>query len=167
MALSKSFPRALGLAGMLLLGAFAANSYAAAEHKHEQGQAATTQLTLNDGKKWATDDALRTSMNSIKTKMEKVVPEIHAGKFTNPKFKALAKDLNTDIANIFKNCRLDKKADAALHTILIPIIDSIEIMEGKKGKADRHEAAVKIIDNLALYGKYFDHPGWQDLKVTE
>ena len=61
-------------------------------HAHDNGEPA--QLTLNEGKKWATDDNLRQSMNRIRDALTAELPAIHSGKASAKQYHALAKKVN-------------------------------------------------------------------------
>ena len=53
---------------------------------------------------------------------------------------------------------LPEDADAQLHVVLEQIIDGVAEM-----KAGRDKGAVKIVQALDMYGKYFNHTGWKPL----
>lgn len=153
----------LGLALTLSAGTLFAAEHAA--HKHEHEHAATPAgMTLNEGKKWATDDALRKGMENIRNAMNASLHQIHEGKLSNAGYATLAKKLNDELGGIVANCKLDPKADAQLHLVVADIADGIEAMEGKAKKLKRQGGAVKVLGALEKYAGHFDHPGWQAIK---
>jgi hypothetical protein len=134
-------------------------------HSHDAGQdtSGPAQLTLNNGKKWATDANLRQGMSRIRDALAAELPAIHAGKATAKQYQALAQKANDQIAFMVKNCKLDEKADAMLHLLLADIIagaDAMVLQDSSKAR----KGAEQIAHALENYATYFDHPGWRSLK---
>mgnify|MGYP000899043633 CR=1 FL=1 len=132
-------------------------------HDHDHA-GAPAKLSLNAGKKWATDEPLRKAMATIRGAMEASLPAIHAGKLADSQYAALTKTVNDEIAYIVSNCKLDPKADAQLHLIIAQIADGTEAMDGKSGKLTRQDGAVKVLGALKNYGSHFDHPAWKPIR---
>ena len=138
----------------------------AVDHSHhDHGASAPPSIELNAGKKWGTDDALRHGMGSIHTLAEKALPAAHAGKLTPAGYDALAKDVNAQIAFVVENCKLDPKADAQLHIIIGDLASGVDAMQGKQPGQGRATGVVEISRTLNTYGNYFNHPGWQTIKL--
>lgn len=154
----------LAVAGLAL--GIAANGLAAEKaahsHEHDQG-AAPARLTLNEGRKWATDAPLRQGMESIRKLMEASLHGIHEGKLSAAKYGELAKKVDAEAGGIVANCKLDPKADAQLHLVIADIGEGVEAMEGKAKKVKRQAGAVKVMGALEKYGAHFEHPGWKPL----
>lgn len=129
------------------------------QHSHDHGKSA--QLTLDNGKKWPTDNNLRQGMGLIRDALSAELPAIHSGKATTEQYRALAKKTNDQIAFIVKNCKMDQKMDAVLHIVLADLIAGSDAMMAKNGNDARH-GAEKIAKALDDYGTYFDHPGWHE-----
>lgn len=149
---------AASLFAAVLLNAGAA---LAQNHQHSHDHENPAQLTLDDGKKWPTDNSLRQSMNRIRNALEAKLPDIHSGKATAKQYRALTQKVNGQIAFIMKNCKLEPKVDAMLHLVLADIIAGAEVMA--QGSSEAHKGAEKIAQALGNYGAYFDHPGWRPL----
>lgn len=149
------------LSAALLFG-LSAGVVSAQEHSHSHGEGTSTQLTLDHGKKWATDDSLRQGMSRIRDALNAELHAIHSDKFTVGQYQALAQKMNEQLAFMVKNCRLEPKADAVLHLILADIIAGTDILLAQQGEA--HQGVVKIVHALENYAAYFDHPGWHGLK---
>lgn len=157
----KKMTAILSAAALMCIGAKVA---IAAEHNHDAHEhahhaAEPAQLTLNNGKKWDTDDNLRQGMSRIRDALSAKVHSIHSGKATTEQYNALAQKTNDELALIVKNCKLDPKADAMLHLVLADIVAGADAMAGKDVKAAR-TGAEKIAGALDNYGTYFAHPGW-------
>jgi hypothetical protein len=147
------------LAAAVLLSAHAGMA-SAQDHRHSHDHEKPAKLTLDNGKKWVTDDNLRQSMSRIRDALATELPSIHSGKATAEQYRALAQKTNEQIAFIVKNCKLDQKTDAALHLILADIIAGSDAMMAQDGTGAR-KGAEKMARALDNYGVYFEHPGWQ------
>ena len=137
---------------------------ALAHDHHAHHGVGSAQLTLNDGKKWATDDNLRQGMESIRDALAAELPAIHSGKASTGQYHALAKKVNDQITFMVQNCKLDKEADAMLHLVLTEIIAGADAMSGQKGSKAKRQGVEKIAHALEDYATYFDHPGWHGLE---
>ena len=146
--------------GLIALGlALAPAGALAAEHAH--GHAATAKISLDHGKKWPTDEALRRGMGEIRTAMADALAPIHRNKFSAGDFEKLAGRVQGQIDYVTANCKLPEAADHQLHVVLEQILDGIAAMKADKG---RDQGAVKIVQALDLYGAHFNHAGWKKLK---
>ena len=132
-------------------------------HSHSHDAAEPVQLTLNNGKKWATDDNLRQGMSRIRDALAAELPAIHSGKATTEQYRTLAQKTNDQIAFMVKNCKLEPEADAMLHLVLADIIAGADAMMARDG-SDARKGAEKIASALDNYGAYFAHPGWHGMK---
>lgn len=141
-----------------------ATGVAAAEHDAHQHGADAVKLTLDNGKKWATDEPLRKGMSSIRTEMQASLHEIHAGKLSAARYNDLASKVSTEVAGIIAECKLEPKADAQLHLVIADMLDGVETMQGKGKNVKRQTGAVKVLAALEKYGNYFDQPNWQPIK---
>lgn len=122
--------------------------------EHDHGHDATQTLTLNNGSKWETDEALRHAMGSILTLVE---PHLHTPASADD-FAHLAHGVHSNIEYMVQNCRLEPQADAALHTIIGAMFEGIALLQGEHGEAVRQEGVGRIAQALQNYGEYFDHP---------
>ena len=147
---------------VLIVTAAPVQAVLAAEDHHHHGESSTAvqKLQLNAGKKWATDAALRQSMDDINQAMAKALPLIHKDRFGDSDYAALATTINQKIGYAVEHCKLDAKADAMLHLVIAELMAGAEIMEGKTTAA-RHDGAVRVRQALESYGKYFQHSNWK------
>lgn len=107
------------------------------------------------GEKWETDAPLRASMAAIKNAMESNHAAIDANKLPLEKYAALSDDITKEVNNIFKNCKLSPKADAALHEILVPIMQSSKKMKSSPKLDERKAAAQTIVKSVHAYRESF------------
>lgn len=143
---------AFSLSAMSAL-AVSQSSKPAHDHAHEH-HGTEPALTLDQGKKWATDAPLREGMSKIRS----ITTEASA-KPTAEGNKLAAGRIHDEIQKMFKACKLTPKADANLHLILAEMMNGAGALKDPKASAD--EAYGKIKKGLDLYAQYFDHPGWK------
>jgi hypothetical protein len=134
------------------------------DHAHEHDGEAPT-LTLDGGKKWATDAALRQGMTRIRSVVEPRLPDIHQGRVGAAQYAQMANDIGTQVGYIVGNCKLDPKADAVLHAILAEVVQGMETMAGKDKSVRPERGVVQVIGGLNQYGDYFQHAGWKPVKT--
>ena len=151
---------AAALAGAAVLAVPAAAF--AETHQHGHGATEVHKLTLDQGKKWATDEPLRKGMTEIRSLVEAQHAGIHKGTLKPAEYAALGERIEAQVGYVVANCKLDPQADANLHVILEELLDGVEAMKGKEKKSP-NAGAGKVVAALNDYGKYFDHPGWKRL----
>lgn len=118
------------------------------------------ELTLNNGQKWQTDEALRTGMSRIRSAFDAALPLIHGGRYSAAQFSALADQVQEQVDYVVANCKLPEEADLQLHVALTQVLDGINVM---KGQGNQEQGAAAIVQALNAYGDHFDHPEWKPL----
>lgn len=127
------------------------------EHVHKHGAAPV----LKQGQKWATDEVLRQGMDKIRQAMIANREAIEKDRLNAQDYRRLADTVDKEVANIVKNCRLSKEADAAFHsTVLADLIQSTEWMQTSTKVQAQRAGALGVLQSLRNYGEYFQHPGW-------
>lgn len=149
----------LGLALMVAGGAVQA---AEPGHAGEEAHGAT-RLQLNQGRKWETDAPLRQGMAALRASVAEQLGAIHKGKLGAEQAQALGARIDTEVAAIVAQCKLEPRADAVLHLIIADLLAASEVLQGKH-KGSRAAAARKVVAALNNYGRYFDDPQWKPLK---
>ncbi|WP_296672290.1 hypothetical protein [Sulfuricaulis sp.] len=142
-------------------GALAADDHAAHSHESHAAHGEPQALSLNNGKKWITDEPLRRGMGNIRDAIERHRHVTHAGKPTAAQYTTLAKNIHAEAGYIFQNCKLDKKADEALHVILADVLSSAAAIEGRQKGVSRERGVARVAGALDRYGRSFDHSGWE------
>jgi hypothetical protein len=148
-------------AATLGLPAYAATA-AAPEHAHAAHAAAPGKLTLDHGKRWATDAPLRAGMDRIRALVAPKVGAIHSGKLAAAEYQALGVAVEKEVADIVSQCKLAPEADAMLHLIVAELLAGADAMQGK-GTGSAASGAHKVVVAANDYGRYFDHPGWKPI----
>lgn len=114
------------------------------------------QLVLNDGKKWATDEPLRQGMQRIDA-LVTPVQAVSAEQSLDPaQAKVIAEGVKGQVTFLVNNCKLEPKADAALHVL---IADMLEGSEALSEAAPSGRGIVLIRQALQRYPEYFETAG--------
>jgi len=142
--------------------AFAAGPASEAAHDHA---AAPAKLSLDQGRRWATDETLRTGMGRIRGLVEPQLAKAHAGKLTPADYKAVAGEVEKEIGGIVANCKLEPKADAMLHLVIGDIGGGTDAMAGKNPKLKPQQGLVQVVAAVNNYGRYFADPGFKPIHV--
>ena len=143
--------------------AFAAT--AAREAAHDHGAAMPSKLSLDQGRRWATDQPLRDGMGRIRGLVEPKLDPAHRGKLTPVQYAALAGQIDTEIGGIVASCKLEPKADAMLHLVIGDMAAATEAMAGKSAKLKPKQGLAQVATAVNDYGRYFDHPGFKPIHV--
>ncbi|MDZ5455223.1 hypothetical protein [Azohydromonas lata] len=131
---------------------------------HDHSAATPHKLTLNQGRKWATDEPLRAGMERIRGLVEPQLRAAHAGKLTPAQYRELATQVQTEVGGIVANCKLEPNADAMLHLVIADIGAGTDAMAGKDAKTRPALGLVKVAESLNQYGSHFDHPGFEPIR---
>jgi hypothetical protein len=131
---------------------------------HDHSAATPHKLTLNQGRKWATDEPLRVGMGRIRGLVEPQMGAAHAGKLTPVQYRELATQIETEVGGIVANCKLEPKADAMLHLVIADLGAGTDAMAGKDAKTRPALGLVKVAQAVNQYGSHFDHPGFKPIR---
>jgi hypothetical protein len=123
-------------------------------HHHEpHGQ--VQQKAAQPTEKFVPDKTLKERMSSILETME----ALHQKDSKVAKEESLVdagKKVESTVKDIFKNCKLEPRADAAIHPILASLLDGANLLN-KGNSKDGHK---KIHKALLEYEAHFIHKGW-------
>ena len=155
---------AAGLAAVAIVSmatALAAGPALAQSHGHDAG--APTTMTLNEGRKWATDAALRDGMSRIRKLVEPQLAAAHAGKLSAAQYASLAAQVEAEVGGIVAKCKLAPEADAVLHVVVGEIGAGTDAMAGKTAHQRPAQGLVQIAKAVNDYAGHFDHPGFKPI----
>lgn len=109
------------------------------------------------GKRWATDEPLRTGMGRIR---DAVAPHVGPGvqPMSAAQAQALASTVRDQVQYLIENCKLDPQADATLHAVIGDLLSGAKGLEADPAAMD---GLPLIVEALNQYPKYFEHPAWQ------
>lgn len=154
----------LALAGAALGLSLASPALAqGADHSH--GAADAHQLSLNNGKQWATDAPLRQSMTRIRALVAPQIDAAHAGKLRAADYQALARQTEEQIGVIVKECKLAPQADEALHIVIARMGEGLEVMNGKSATAKPVDGLLHLAEAINDYGAHFEHAGFKPIAL--
>ncbi len=134
-------------------------------HSHEG--MASGKLSLDHGRKWATDAPLRDGMSRIRMLVEPQLAAAHAGKLSPAQYAALAGQVETEVGSIVANCKLDPKADAVLHIVIGEIGAGTDAMAGKTSKQRPQQGLIQIAKAVNDYARHFDHPALKPIRNVQ
>ena len=134
----------------------------AADPHHDHAAGAPAKLTLDHGKKWATDAPLRKGMSEIRNAIAAKQEAIHKGTLAAADYKALGATVEAQVGTIVAECKLEPAADANLHLIVADLVAGADAMQGKSATKPA-TGAVHAVQAVNRYGQFFDHPGWKPL----
>lgn len=156
----KGIAGALAAAGLLASLAGPALAQTAA-HSHDA--AAPHRLSLNQGQKWASDEALRQGMDRLRGLVAPRLRDAHAGKLTAVQYRELATQVETEVGGIVAACKLEPKADAMLHLVIADLGQGTDVMAGKNAKLKPAQGLVHVARAVNAYGAHFEHPGFKPI----
>ena len=131
---------------------------------HDHSAATPHKLTLNQGRKWATDEPLRSGMDRIQGLVEPQLGAAQAGKLTPAQYRKLATQIEAELGGIVTNCKLEPDADAMLHLVIADLGAGTDAMAGKVAKSRPVLGLVKVAQAVNQYGSHFDHPGFKPIR---
>lgn len=133
-------------------------------HRHGHGAHAEApqKLTLNNGRKWKTDAPLRKGMEEIRSALEEAHGHDHHGEASPAKYIELGRTMESQIASIVMNCKLEPAADANLHVVIGELNAAADAFKGAN-LDDAEEAMQRAARATRAYAKHFDHPGFKAL----
>lgn len=132
--------------------------------KHGQAQHGMPELALNDGKRWATDAPLRQGLERIRDAVALIIAASTARPLTKDEAMALSSAIKDQVQFLVENCKLEPRADAALHVLLNDFLQGAHALAADPGSKAGLERVVKALN---LYPQYFDHHGWRPLAEVQ
>lgn len=133
---------------------------------HSHDTAAPARLSLNQGHKWATDDALRTGMAKIRMLVEPQLGAAHAGRLSAAQYTALAGQIETEVGGIVANCKLEPKADAVLHIVIAEMGAGTDALAGKTAHMRPAQGLIQVAQAINGYAGHFEHPGFKPIRIA-
>ena len=126
------------------------------EHDAHADHAAAATVTI-PAQRHASDAALREGMSRIHAALDELR---HYEMGHMPQSIAIERVASIKLATdyLFANCKLDAEADAALHSMLVPLLNGVQAFD--KDPADTSTVAA-MRGAVADYPNVFDDPNWQ------
>ena len=161
---TKKWGRLAGMLAAAVLTTSLATPALAQPTTHAHDGASEHKLSLNQGRKWATDDALRKGMGRIRGLVEPRLATAHAGKLSAAQYRELATQVEAEVGGIVANCKLEPAADAMLHLVIADLAAGTEAMAGKNTPLRQAQGLVQVAQAVNAYGSHFDHPGFKPIR---
>ncbi|WP_305611415.1 hypothetical protein [Methyloversatilis sp.] len=152
------------IAAAVMAAALGTPTTAAQTTAHDHGAAMPHKLTLDHGRKWATDEPLRASMGRIRSLVEPQLGAAHADKLSPAHYRELAAQVESEIGAIVTNCKLEPKADAMLHLLIADLSAAADTMAGKNATTRPALGLEKVVEAVNQYGTHFDHPDFKPIR---
>lgn len=127
-----------------------------AQHTHDEHEshAATAAPVAIPAQRFATDAPLREGMSRINGALD-ALAHYEMGHMPQSIAVERVDAIKQATDYLFANCKLDPKADAALHSMLVPLLNGIQAFE--KDPADTSTVAT-MRQAVADYPRVFDDP---------
>ena len=142
--------------------AFAAPHPHGGQQQSHNGHAAPAKLSLDEGRKWATDEPLRRHMGEVRELLAARADAILQRRLAPEQARELGTLIEAKVAAIVAECNLPPAADANLHVIVADLVEAADILQGRSREAPGNGAA-KAVRASQMYATYFDHPGWRQV----
>ncbi|QJR16254.1 hypothetical protein [Usitatibacter palustris] len=142
----------------------AITAYAAGPHSQERHagtvHSASNRLSLDQGRKWSTDEALRRSMEEIRAALAQHRDAILRDMLSTDQERALGRTIENRVAAILGESRLEASAAANLQLVVADLVQAADIL---KGMANPHglRGDTLAVRATQMYATYFEHPGWK------
>lgn len=150
----------LVLAVATLLAAAGA-SFATVSDPHAKHASAAAPTT--PAQRWQTDAPLRTGMGEIRVLVYALQHATH-GHLDDVQVVELATRVEQQIAYLVANCKLEPRADAALHVIIAELGTGARALREAPGNRD---VIASMQQAVASYPQQFDDPTWAPVEEPE
>lgn len=144
----------LGIALLCIVGLTAALP-AYAQHAHEAH--APVAMAPAPAQRWLPDAALREGMRRAHAAVVEL-RDHEAGHMSDAVVVQHADAVEAAVNYMFVHCKLAAEPDAALHSILLPLLSAAQALKRDPGNV-KPVADMRAV--LAHYPQYFNDPGWQ------
>ena len=128
-------------------------------HAHGHDAHAAAEAAPAPEKRWAVDAPLQTGMAKIRAAVDSLAHH-EMGHLDAAQVTTLATTIEEQVQYLIANCKLDPKADAALHGIIASLLAGAKALKDKPADA---APVATLRAALAEYPKLFDDATWQPL----
>jgi hypothetical protein len=115
---------------------------------------ALAELTLDEGRRWPTDAALRAGMQRLLLAIDEALNA--AGE---PDYGALAQVLQREVRAVAVTTAVPPAARERLDIVLNELMLAADEMEHEE-VLDRDAGLMRAVEAMSAYGEYFRDPGW-------
>lgn len=141
------------LIALLTLAVGFSQAQAEDHHHHHSSHGSETGKSVNPGKKFKPTEDLKVRMEKILN----LTKELKDKKDDSKAVKKYGTEITATINDIFKTCKLEPEADAAIHPSLGLMLQGSKELEKGKYKAGYDKVHKALLD----YEHLFEHEGWK------
>ena len=149
----------VAMASSFALSMVASTAQAATAHDHSQHSQAPVNTQVTPAERWATDDALREGMTRLHQAVQRSLPADPRQALDDAAAAELQREIEAGTSYLIANCRLPEAADAALHGLLIDLLQGAEALSEADQRAQGQQ---RIASALERYPQVFAAPLWRD-----
>ena len=151
---------------LLVAAALAVATPAFAAGAPEHDSHGTARITLDHGRKWATDEPLRQGMSAIHAELSTRLGAIGTRKLDLAQYRALGDKIESQVGFIVANCKLPPEADANLHVVVADLLAAADGLKAARDTKQGREAALRAVKAAETYAAHFEHPQWRSLALA-
>ncbi|MFI4959588.1 MAG: DnrO protein [Lysobacterales bacterium] len=128
-------------------------SLAAKQHHHDANPVAAAAVPAQ---RWTPDAPLREGMRRAHAAVDEL-RHYEMGHMSAPMAVDRAATIEEAVTFMFAHCKLAPAPDAALHGVLVPLLDGAQAL---RADPKNLEAIARMREAIAHYPQYFNDPGW-------
>ena len=141
---------------------------AAPQHSHEHHPTSTATAAAFaavpiPAQRWAPDASLKIGIRRAYTAVDQLKHH-EMGHMSDPMVVARATEVEDAATYMFMHCKLAAEPDAALHSILVPLLGAAHALKADPANV---KAVAEMRAALAHYPQYFNDPGWDQLVLVK
>ena len=125
------------------------------QHQHEHEHAATAAVAV-PAQRWTPDAPLRAGIRNAHQAVDEL-QHAEMGHMSAAMTRDRAATVEKAVTFMFANCKLSAEPDAALHSILVPLLSAAQALHAHPGNV---EPVAEMRAAIAHYPTYFNDPGW-------
>jgi hypothetical protein len=139
----------------VILCAFSLAPWAQAAQEHQHDTIATAAVAV-PAQRWMPDASLRDGMRRVHAAVDEL-RHYEMGHMSAPMAVDRATTVEQAVTFMFAHCKLAAEPDAALHGVLVPLLEAAQALKAAPGNL---EAIARMREAIAHYPQYFNDPGW-------
>jgi hypothetical protein len=122
-------------------------------------------LRLDDGRKWATDEALRRHMADIRAALSPYRASPQPRMVWREDGQRLGAVIDGKVIAILTESRLPPEAAHNMHLVVADLVRASDVLQGR-AEGSPVKGVNKAMRAVHMYATYFDHPGWKPAVVA-
>lgn len=109
-------------------------------------------LTLNQGKKWLSDENTRNHVNKLSDILSAFSSKSRSG---ISEYQSLASDVQTELNGLIKDCKMSGPDHDALHIWLEPVLNSTAKLKDSQTMEDAEALVESLVKEINKFNTYF------------